>query len=80
MAVEIPVTEAGVYEVFARYREFSETKTVEVKEGEEVLVEFRWYTKPPTPPTPPPTVGKIIVRAYVDDVEVAPEVSVRKIG
>jgi len=40
--------EQGRYEISASYQQFSETKTVTVKAGETVTVEFRWYTKAPS--------------------------------
>jgi len=55
---EVPV---GRYAVTARYGTFEETKEVEVGAGKEVLVEFRWYTKPPTPAPTTPTLPKELI-------------------
>jgi len=70
--------EAGTYEVSASYQQFSETKTVTVKAGETVTVEFRWYTPPP--PVTVPVMATIVVAAYVDDKEVPATVTVRKVA
>jgi len=60
----------GTYEVSASYEEFSESKTVRVGAGETVTVEFRWYRPK----------GTLIIKAYVDDVEVPAAVEVRRVG